>query len=440
MPEVKLHSTPDDPQVASELEVVQVIFDDIISYPSPTTLQFDIRIRTTGPVYLILSPSITLPLPICILPPLVLSIHLPSNYPTDSPSIKLQCPFVSLEFLFNLANSIESTFISGSPSIFEYVYHATNYVHDNLLKQNDRGLSLHLHTDPAAPCRDKRIARKPVEARHVATILQTNAEEELKKMVVKGSWKCPSCWDFVDGKECVALVGCGHVGCEECLKAFWESRIEEGRIDDEDLVCMTAGCGMKAGVNELKRVIDKEMFEKYERYSVARFLDRDKGCMKCVRPGCKHIAYIREDMGKCPGCGYVFCLKCENAYHGVQPCKIDKSDIRRRLGGYWRAHEVEKEGMKLIMKKEGIWEFFSQKLETAKTLAASNTKRCPKCGTGVAKEEGCNHMKCACGCMFCWACGTLIEKNYSHFSDGQCDLYSNTVRKMEEIFDWVMEL
>jgi hypothetical protein len=35
-------------------------------------------------------------------------------------------------------------------------------------------------------------------------------------------------------------------------------------------------------------------------------------------------------------------------------------------------------------------------------------KRCPSqgCGHMVKRSEGCNHVRCLCGCSFCYACGT----------------------------------
>jgi len=30
--------------------------------------------------------------------------------------------------------------------------------------------------------------------------------------------------------------------------------------------------------------------------------------------------------------------------------------------------------------------------------------QCPECGTGIEKKSGCNHMRCRCGCEFCYFC------------------------------------
>jgi hypothetical protein len=56
-------------------------------------------------------------------------------------------------------------------------------------------------------------------------------------------------------------------------------------------------------------------------------------------------------------------------------------------------------------------------------------KRCPSCRHVVERSHGCNHMKCRCGCHFCYACG---EKYISakpsatnvHGTQGcSCDLF-----------------
>ncbi|KAJ4304575.1 hypothetical protein N0V90_000101 [Kalmusia sp. IMI 367209] len=42
--------------------------------------------------------------------------------------------------------------------------------------------------------------------------------------------------------------------------------------------------------------------------------------------------------------------------------------------------------------------------ETAELLKKWGYKRCPKCGNGVKRMYGCNHMECRCGAHFCWVC------------------------------------
>lgn len=42
--------------------------------------------------------------------------------------------------------------------------------------------------------------------------------------------------------------------------------------------------------------------------------------------------------------------------------------------------------------------------KTAALLKSWGYKKCPKCGHGVKRMFGCNHMECRCGAHFCWGC------------------------------------
>jgi hypothetical protein len=50
------------------------------------------------------------------------------------------------------------------------------------------------------------------------------------------------------------------------------------------------------------------------------------------------------------------------------------------------------------------------KEEVAATqIKAFNYKICPKCGTGIMKMHGCDHLRCTCGAHFCFACLRAIN-------------------------------
>jgi hypothetical protein len=46
-------------------------------------------------------------------------------------------------------------------------------------------------------------------------------------------------------------------------------------------------------------------------------------------------------------------------------------------------------------------------------------KKCGKCGTGIIKNDGCNHISCICGAHICWKCSKVfkVEKDcYDHLA------------------------
>ena len=105
-----------------------------------------------------------------------------------------------------------------------------------------------------------------------------------------------------------------------------------------------------------------------------------------------------EDVGDghvvCPKCDKKHCGRCGNESHGKEPCPPDEE--------------------------------MSKFLGTGKE--AKNTKRCPKCGIGISKAAGCNHMTCSastggCGHEFCWLClGPFPKCDCNHFERQSANL------------------
>jgi len=65
-------------------------------------------------------------------------------------------------------------------------------------------------------------------------------------------------------------------------------------------------------------------------------------------------------------------------------------------------------------------------LESAAWVGA-HTRPCPRCGTGVLKAGGCNHIRCACGHDWCFVCGGQYQQG--HFvwggGPGTCEQYDD---------------
>jgi hypothetical protein len=51
--------------------------------------------------------------------------------------------------------------------------------------------------------------------------------------------------------------------------------------------------------------------------------------------------------------------------------------------------------------------------EKATILKAFHYKLCPKCGTGIMRMYGCNHVRCSCGSHWCWNCQRPINACYA---------------------------
>ena len=84
----------------------------------------------------------------------------------------------------------------------------------------------------------------------------------------------------------------------------------------------------------------------------------------------------------CPTCNAAICAECRQPAHPDSMCNI-----------------VE----------------FGIDAETAALLTSWGYKKCPKCGHGLKRMYGCNHMECRCGAHFCWVC--LQDRDDC---DGEC--------------------
>ena len=69
------------------------------------------------------------------------------------------------------------------------------------------------------------------------------------------------------------------------------------------------------------------------------------------------------------------------------------------------------------MSEEALRQYKEQIADaSAAAYVERNGRKCPVCGQGVEKNEGCNKMTCACGAYFCWKCGQKLEGDgYSHY-------------------------
>jgi hypothetical protein len=84
----------------------------------------------------------------------------------------------------------------------------------------------------------------------------------------------------------------------------------------------------------------------------------------------------------CPTCAASICTGCRQQAHSGSMCNINE---------------------------------FGLDADTAALLKSWGYKKCPKCGHGVKRMFGCNHMECRCGAHFCWVCLENINQ-----CDGGC--------------------
>lgn len=190
---------------------------------------------------------------------------------------------------------------------------------------------------------------------------------------------CEICYDEdgFDPSEMIRMP-CGHEFCECCWYGYVSNAIEKGPLCVRE-TCPEAGCNELITEKEVSRAAP-DLLPKFESYQLRSFVETYGMTRWCPGPGCAQIALARnrdvDGIAKCNTCETCFCLKCGEEPHAPITCK----DL-------------------------AVWqEKCRNESETANWILA-NTKACPKCGSRIEKNHGCNHMTCSsCKYDFCWIC------------------------------------
>lgn len=202
--------------------------------------------------------------------------------------------------------------------------------------------------------------------------------------------QCEICMDE-DGFEPDEMISmpCGHEFCDMCWYGYVANALGKGPECTRE-TCPQVGCHEVITEDEVCRAAP-DLLPKFESYQLRSFVETYGMTRWCPGPGCEQVALARGSGGvfadaggvaKCNQCETCFCLKCGEEPHAPIGCK----DL-----AMWQ-------------------EKCKNESETANWILA-NTKPCPKCGTRIEKNQGCNHIVCrSCKYEMCWICmGSWIE-------------------------------
>ena len=193
--------------------------------------------------------------------------------------------------------------------------------------------------------------------------------------------ECGVCLDRFE-KDDMDSLRCGHSFCKGCWAQYLSVSVAAGPVCTE-VTCPDASCNVRITQSKVQALADADTAKKWNNFMVKSFVDYNRSAKWCPRPGCQFaIEYPGGGViDVCCPCGpFVFCFGCSHEAHQPASC----SDVAR-----WnQKNSAESENITWIM---------------------ANTKKCPKCGVNIEKNQGCNHMTCrkatgGCGHEFCWLC------------------------------------
>lgn len=229
---------------------------------------------------------------------------------------------------------------------------------------------------------------------------------------------CNVCFTKKFGKESIAFHPCSHVFCNLCMAEYFKIKIFSGSV--KALTCPFDNCDSQAIPNQVRNLVDDEVYGKYEDLLLQSSLDCMNDVLYCPRNICQSPVLIDRGstIGRCPRCQFAFCTLCKRSYHGIEPCPIGEEEIKKLRMDYERACPKERLALEKKYGRRNLK--YAVEDTVSEDWISQNSKKCPQCKAGIQKIDGCNKMTCfRCNSSFCWLCQQILSKSspYSHFNN-----------------------
>ncbi|KXJ92757.1 RWD domain-domain-containing protein [Microdochium bolleyi] len=440
----------DDPR-ALELETITAIYPELqVDEEDPFTVSIDIPVSLERPVTVLfpasgLASSVAAPphasdpalalvdsQNLSNLPPLQVRITLPTGYPEDKPPsahVSTMPAWLGADILRKLEHDAARLWeeIGRDQVIFTYI--------DDLQQSTANIFGLV----------DEKGTLEVSPEHKIAILDYDNAAK--RSAFERETFDCGICLEPKRGFVCHRMIDCGHVFCVQCLQDFYNNAIAEGDISA--VQCLEPSCAKQRGTamaqqggstkkrkpktfvspSELLQIpIETDMVKRYVMLKHKTELESDKNTVYCPRSWCQGAArskkhrkpdgldfadqsdddseteeagadpntktaadYMNELLAICEDCGFAFCSRCGQSWHGEFKYCIPKE------------------------RKEAITEEEKASLDYVKM----HTTPCPTCAAPCQKTQGCNHMQCfRCRTHFCYLCSSWLDPSnpYGHFN------------------------
>ena len=197
---------------------------------------------------------------------------------------------------------------------------------------------------------------------------------------------CPICIYSYKKEQFFCLDECKHEYCKNCMAEHLASNIKDGKV--KKIRCMDFNCQVEFTEKDVQRFGSDRIYRKYLKFQNDLKVEVDPNLKWCPRTGCSGFA--QRERGRCccgwkttavcQECANPMCFKCGAVSHQGTACNsVGNAELRDYI-------------------------------------KMANVVKCPNCGFGTEKIDGCNHMTCVkCNYDWCWLCrGKYYDK---HFED-----------------------
>lgn len=262
---------------------------------------------------------------------------------------------------------------------------------------------------------DSRTIQDIAPKSNLLKILRDYDEEMRRKVFGLKNFECKVCFMDKLGSNCLEFWPCRHVYCKECMSSYFEVQINEGNI--KFLRCPEDKCESEANPKQVQELVPDALYQRWEEMLLNSTLSSLGDIQTCPRIHCQYPVTIEDRQGHCPSCKFVFCGLCRFGWHGVEPCRVRKGELREIMEAYLNGSYEIRRGLEERYGKKYINNIKDEYLSMS--YLEENSKSCPKCGAKIEKIDGCNKMTCQyCSIYFCWLCMTLLNKSkpYEHYN------------------------
>lgn len=164
----------------------------------------------------------------------------------------------------------------------------------------------------------------------VATTIHNYERDKKLILLSRTIITCPVCLNEVYGSDCFSCYSCSGAACKSCIKSFLETMINDGQV--QSITCpVDPSCNVELTPTQISSIVDTKTFHRYDRLLFQLSMDSMDDIIYC--PRCQNPVIVtqgtddrlKNTLGECVTCSFVFCTICGKTFHGVNPCKYSES-------------------------------------------------------------------------------------------------------------------
>ncbi|VFQ87136.1 unnamed protein product [Cuscuta campestris] len=194
---------------------------------------------------------------------------------------------------------------------------------------------------------------------------------------------CAICFDEKPVSDRFKYSECNHIFCVPCLTKYAATQMHQNILK---IICPNPNCSSELKPIHFQTSLPPEVIDRWETVRCESLIAESQKTY-CPFKDCSVL--LVDDGGEvvtsaeCPSCHRLFCAQCRVPWHGMMTCQ----EYQKAKRSCKNERELDSKFFKLAEKES--WQ------------------KCPMCKFFVQRHSGCEHIRCRCGCDFCYHCGKI---------------------------------